>query len=275
MPRNQTKTTADEQLRLCWQGFGIPLNDSWHPTVLRGGFHRGYAQLQSSSEGLLQVRWEPANRKPDLAGRAQEYLQLLQKSARRRKRPLHTRVDGSEFRWHGDFKGYGGLVWDEAHRRVFLIERSGPSRDSFKQEARTVLYGFEIFCGEEVPWEVLGLRLRLPSRLLMRRFEALAGRIAMRFSSRFELVVAERWSLADRLLGSTTLEGWGAKATRLTPSDASGNRARFEGSVRGPLGWLGARRVGAVFHLAEENALVTIVRIGLGSAPIEKWVSTT
>jgi|GEM_PF-3042924 len=272
MPRNQTRTTADEQSRFCWQGFGIPLNDSWHPTVLRGGFRRGYVQLERSSEGLLQIRWEPAKQTPNLNERAQDYLRLLRQSAKKRKRSLHTHSDGSEFRWHGELKGYGGLLWDEESRRVFLIERSGPSRDSFKQEARAILRGFESFTGDVLPWQVLGLRLRLPARLAMRRFDALAGRIAVRFTSRIETVVAERWSLADRLLAQTSLAEWGAKATRLQPAAEHGDIARYEGAARLPLGLLGVRKTGIALHLSEENALVTLVRVGWGSAPLEEWV---
>ncbi len=272
MPRNQTRTAADEQSRFCWQGFGIPLNDSWYPTVLRGGFRRGYVQLESSSEGLLQIRWEPAKQTPNLNERAQEYLRLLRHSAKKRKRTLHTYSAGSEFRWHGELKGCGGLLWDEESRRVFLLERSGPSRDSFKQEARAILRGFEAFSGDVLPWQVLGLRLRLPVRLAMRRFEALAGRIAVRFTSRFETVVAERWSLADRLLAQTTLAEWGAKATRLRPAAEHGDMARYEGAARLPLGLLGVRKTGIALHLAEENALVTLVRVGRGSVPLEEWV---
>jgi len=164
-------------------------------------------------------------------------------------------------------------VWDDGHGRVFLIERSGPSRDSFKQEARAILGGFEAFSGDTIPWEVLGLRLRLPLRLAMRRFDALAGRIAVRFASRFEMVVAERWSLADRLLAQTTLADWGAKATRLRPVDAVSNLAYLAGGTKPPLGLLGVRAAGVALHLPEENTLVTLVRTGRGTIPLQDWVS--
>lgn len=274
MPRNLTKATAEEQFRFCWQGFGIPLSSSWHPTVLRGGFRRGYVQLESSSEGILQIRWEPAKQKPDLEQRAQEYLRLLQQSARKRKRPLQIRMEAGAFRWHGDWKGYGGLYWDEANRRVFLIERSGPSKESFQQEARAILQGFEAFYGEVLPWEVLGLRLRLPARLVMRRFDALAGRVAIRFGAPFETVVAERWSLADRLLAKMTLVDWGTKATRLKPLTRGGEVAHFAGAAKPPLGWLGIQASGVACHLPGENSLVTLVRIGRkGDGPLERWVT--
>lgn len=250
----------------------MPLSDSWYPVVLRGGFSRGYVQLETSSEGLLQIRWEPAKRMPNLNARAREYLRLLEVSARKRKRRLHTRLEGSEFRWHGDLKGYGRLVWDEEYRRVFLMERSGPSRESFKAEARAILDGFQVFCDDVLPWEVLGLRLRLPARLTMRRLDALAGRIAMRFASRFETVVAERWSLADRLLEQTTLADWGSKATRLCPVRESEHMVCLGGTARGPLRWFGIKQSAIVMHSKRDNTLVAVVRKGRGSAPLENWV---
>lgn len=164
-------------------------------------------------------------------------------------------------------------MWDEAHRRVFLIERSGPSRDSFKAEARAVLEGFESYSGDAMPWEVLGLRLRLPARLVMRRFDALAGRIAMRFASRFEAVVVERWSLADRLLEQAPLADWAVKATRLRVMEDGEMTIRLADSALAPLGLLGFAKTGVVVHLVNDNALITLVRVGHGSAPLEDWVA--
>lgn len=165
-------------------------------------------------------------------------------------------------------------MWDEAHRRVFLIERSGPSRDSFKAEARAVLEGFESYSGDAMPWEVLGLRLRLPARLVMRRFDALAGRIAMRFASRFEAVVVERWSLADRLLEQTPLAEWAATATRLRATEDREHTVHLADSALAPLGLVGFAKSGVAVHSVGDNALITLVRVGRGTAPLEDWVAS-
>lgn len=198
----------------------LPVSDAWRPTVLSGSFEKGYVRLEDGI-GILQIRWQTARQSPDLRARVSSYLTLLEKSARKQKKAIQFKQENAAFRWHGDAKGYGAALWDERHGRVFLVERSGPSDVSFKREAKEQIEGLTFPDGEFLPWEVLGLRIRLPKTFRFHRWDPLAGRIRLTFRSRLSTLTAERWSLADRLLREGSLVDWARQAIGGNPTQAA------------------------------------------------------
>jgi hypothetical protein len=157
-------------------------------------------------------------------------------------------------------KGYGKAAWDATNRRVFLMERSGPSDVAFKRESRGQLEAMTFAEGANLDWEVLGLSISLPRRFRFFRWDPLSGRIRLVFRSRFSTVVAERWSLADRLLQDGGLAVWARKAFGATPL------VEREGSVRLVRGGV-FREASLVVHQADRNQILVLrergMRLGL------------
>jgi hypothetical protein len=190
----------------------VQVSEDWRPAALTGNRKQGYVRLEAGSHDLLQIRWEYCKEAPhDLLRRTEKYLAGLQQAAKRRQQNLTFTSSEIgkhvDFKWNADAKGVGRLLFDEATKRVFILERSADKRDSVVAEAHKVFDSFQSYDGV-TPWSVLGFEVRLPTEFELEKFKFLTGRLTLNFKAKGIALTAERWSLADSILKKHDILDW-------------------------------------------------------------------
>jgi hypothetical protein len=232
----------------------LPLSDDWRPAVLAGDYSQGYVRLDGEREDIFQIRWHAVKRATDLNRRVLSYFSSLERAAKRRKNEFWGEMtDASaaiEFEWRAGPKGYGRLWFDEETRRVFILERSGRSQDSFKRPFREAAAEFETHSGARAPWAILGLSLSLPASFRLRRFKLLSGRSEFEFRTKGCSLRAERWAFAEQLIARHGLQEWAVQVSRMKHVEES-NSTRV---------WLTARKSTALVSWNREENQLTMIR---------------
>lgn len=251
-----------------WQGFSIPLNEDWRPSVLSGSNEKGYARLESIYPAAIQIRWQSVRSAPDVNQKARDYLRSLERAARKGKQPFSSSCDAGEFEWHTEHKGYGRIWHDEKTNRVFMLERSGAKNDSFKRHARELFAEFDTYGGDKVPWCVYGIDLSLPSEFRLDTCKFMAGMSAISFSKRGCKLTAERWALAESLLKKRTLEEWARSATGLETAE---QQSETDVVLRGRAGSIGRKKACSLVRLQRVQNQIAVLRSVCASGNEPQW----
>ena len=190
----------------------MQISEEWRPAALTGNLKQGYVRLEAGSDDLLQIRWEYCKEAPrDLPRRTEKYLIGLQQAAKRRKQSLtftSSEIDKHvDFKWNAEAKGVGRLLYDQATKRVFILERSAGKRASIVTEAHRIFDSFQTY-DQVAPWSVLGFEVRLPKEFELEKFKFLTGRLTLNFKAKGIDLTAERWSLADSILKKHDILEW-------------------------------------------------------------------
>jgi hypothetical protein len=102
-----------------------------------------------------------------------------------------------------------------------IVEVMSPQNDSLSSVHRKVFDAMTVQTGEHYVWNVLGLRVAIPSNLNLIKSSFLAGRTTLEFAeSRSPVIVADRWGLASQLLGKHEFEHWARAALGLPKATA-------------------------------------------------------
>lgn len=243
---------------LAWQGFSIPICETWQPAVISGRFNEGYLRLVSESDLYFQIRWNKGRKPESLNKKALEYLSRLEQGFRKRKQPFQPKVDGdgisAGFEWHSSQKGYGSLRYDECSSRMFMLELSGAKEASFKRLARELFEGFSVQGGGMREWRILGLHLALPSKFELSNSKLLSGHIQLEFRAKGWHIKADRWAFAKQIIGNNSLSAWAEAATSMKSENGDDNLVSLVGRPT----LFGKTSSGAVKRFADENKLVLL-----------------
>lgn len=225
---------------------------------------------------MFQIRWESCKKRPaELLPQARKYLASLEAGFQKRRTPLHSvrfeeTEHGVQFKWAGEIKGQGELVYDEPTARVVILERSGRKSDPLASEFRRLVSGFQSH-SDPVPWRIFGFEVDLPRRLGLDKWKFVTGRITLQFKSKASDLTAERWGLANTILGKHALIDW-AKSVTGCAECVRETESEVELVGKAPLGKIGRQTSALVRHDQGGNRLLLLKATHRGEPPRWEWL---
>jgi hypothetical protein len=275
---------APEQI-VGWQGVSLRVPPDWSVTGFQGDAKEGYLRIDSPGTLVAEVRWAQAKKAVNVRKRLDDYLNLVERQAKKRKVPFTGRIKPSEdwqgaleFNYRADRKVRGFIRQCPHCRRVVIAQVSGDKDDAVVNVATQLLDTLQDHSEDGWwTWALLGLVVRLPERFALVKSQVMSGYLMLQFRNRYTEVSVERWGLADVTLKRWTLDEWALRATEWRRIRAQHTRDEVEGHpavhVRGlrrsPTIWL-RRKVerfilrrpeeihGAVWHCEPSNRIYSV-----------------
>jgi hypothetical protein len=185
---------------LGWQGLTVTLPEEWNLAVFAGNNEKGNLRVDDGDGPRLELRWEQPKGSPDLERSIEQFLDHLEKDAKKRGQPSRRAKDPKlvqrsrkrksqlvNFGWVGERSeeiiGQGwGLGWQcaECGRVVVahLIGRGLENPGRTQRLAAAVLDTLECHgSGGWRTWGAFGLQLELPEEFQLGRAKLMTGRI--------------------------------------------------------------------------------------------------
>jgi hypothetical protein len=211
---------APEQI-VGWQGVSLRVPTDWSVTGFQGDAKEGYLRIDSPGTLVAEVRWAQAKKAVDVRKRLDDYLNMVERQAKKRKVPFTGRIKPSEdwqgaleFNYRADRKVRGFIRQCPHCRRVVIAQVSGDKDDAVVNVANQLLDTLQDHSEDGWwTWALLGLAMRLPERFALVKSQVMSGYLMLQFRNRYTEVSVERWGLADVTLKRWTLEEWALQAT--------------------------------------------------------------
>jgi hypothetical protein len=211
---------APEQI-VGWQGVSLRVPPDWSVTGFQGDAKEGYLRIDSPGTLVAEVRWAQAKKAVNVRKRLDDYLNLVERQAKKRKVPFTGRIKPSEewegaleFNYRADRKVRGFIRQCPYCRRVVIAQVSGDKDDAVVNVANQLLDTLQDHSEDGWwTWALLGLVVRLPERFALVKSQVMSGFLMLQFRNRYTEVSVERWGLADVTLKRWTLEEWALQAT--------------------------------------------------------------
>ncbi len=242
-------------------------------------------RIDSPGTLVAEVRWAQAKKAVDVRKRLDDYLNMVERQAKKRKVPFTGRIKPSEdwqgaleFNYRADRKVRGFIRQCPHCRRVVIAQVSGDKDDAVVNVANQLLDTLQDHSEDGWwTWALLGLAMRLPERFALVKSQVMSGYLMLQFRNRYTEVSVERWGLADVTLKRWTLEEWALQATewkRIRAQHMLGEVERhpavhLAGLRRSPTTWL-RRKVerivlrrpeeirGVVWHCEPSNRIYSV-----------------
>lgn len=242
-------------------------------------------RIDSPGTLVAEVRWAQAKKAVNVRKRLDDYLNLVERQAKKRKVPFTGRIKPSEewegaleFNYRADRKVRGFIRQCPYCRRVVIAQVSGDKDDAVVNVANQLLDTLQDHSEDGWwTWALLGLVVRLPERFALVKSQVMSGYLMLQFRNRYTEVSVERWGLADVTLKRWTLDEWALQATEWrriraqpTQGEVEGHPAvHLTGLRRSPTIWL-RRKVerfilrrpqeihGAVWHCEPSNRIYSV-----------------
>ncbi|GIV15570.1 MAG: hypothetical protein KatS3mg022_1005 [Armatimonadota bacterium] len=178
-------------------------------------------RIDSPGSLVAEVRWAQARKRVDVRKRLDDYLNLVERQAKKRKVPFTGRIkpsedwkDALEFSYRADRKVRGFIRQCPQCRRVVIAQVSGDRDDAVVNVANQLLDTLRDHSEDGWwTWALLGLVVRLPEQFALVKSQVMSGYLMLQFRSRYTEVSIERWGLADVTLKRWTLAEWALQAT--------------------------------------------------------------
>ncbi len=268
-----------------WQGVSLQVPPDWSVTGFQGDAKEGYLRIDSPGSLVAEVRWAQARKAVNIRKRLDDYLNLVERQAKKRKVVFTGRIKPSEdwegaleFNYRADRKVRGLIRQCPDCRRVVIAQVSGDKDDAVANIAYQILNTLQDHSSDGWwTWALLGLVVRLPERFALVKSQVMSGYLSLQFRWGYREVTVERWGLADVTLKRWTLEDWalqpaGWKRARVerAQGQARGHPAVMLSGVRtAPVVWLRRKleRVllrrpelahGAVWHCEPGNRIYSV-----------------
>lgn len=291
---------APEQI-VGWQGVSLLVPPDWSVTGFQGDAKEGYLRVDSPGSLIAEVRWAQARKMVNVRKRLDDYLNMVERQAKKRKVTFTGRIKPSEhwegaleFNYRADRKVRGFIRQCPQCRRVVIAQVSGDRDDAVVNVANQILGSLRDHSEDGWwTWALLGLVARLPERFALVKSQVMSGYLSLQFRLGYTEVLIERWGLADVTLKRWGLEEWALQATdwkRVRPQqvhgEAKGHPAvLLTGVRRAPTVWLRRKieRVllrrpeeieGVVWHCEPSNRIYA-VRVERGSSELLQQIAET
>jgi hypothetical protein len=230
---------APEQI-VGWQGVSLRVPPDWSVTGFQGDAKEGYLRIDSPGTLVAEVRWAQAKKAVNVRKRLDDYLNLVERQAKKRKVPFTGRIKPSEdwqgaleFNYRADRKVRGFIRQCPHCRRVVIAQVSGDKDDAVVNVATQLLDTLQDHSEDGWwTWALLGLVVRLPDRFALVKSQVMSGYLMLQFRNRYTEVSVERWGLADVTLKRWTLEEWALQATEWRRIRAQHTLGRSGGTSR-------------------------------------------
>lgn len=258
-------------------------------------------RVDSPGSLIAEVRWAQARKPLNTRKRLDDYLNMVERQARKRKVTFTGRIKPSEewegaleFNYRADRKVRGFIRQCPQCRRVVIAQVSGDKGDAVVNVANQILVTLQDHSEDGWwTWALLGLVVRLPQQFALVKSQVMSGYLNLQFRRGYTEVGIERWGLADVTLKRWRLEEWALQGTdwrrvrpQHAPAEAKGHPATIlMGIRRAPTVWL-RRKVerwllwrpeeirGVVWH-CEPNNRIYAVRVERGSGDLLQQIVET
>ncbi len=268
-----------------WQGVSLQVPPDWSVTGFQGDAKEGYLRIDSPGSLIAEVRWAQARKAVNIRKRLDDYLNLVERQAKKRKAVFTGRIkpseeweDALEFNYRADRKVRGLIRQCPQCRRVVIAQVSGDKDDPVVNVAEQILNTLRDHSEDGWwTWALFGLAVQLPEQFALVKSQVMSGYLSLQFRRGYREVSVERWGLADVTLKRWTLEEWalqiaGWKRTKVerTEGEVGGHPAvRLHGVRVAPMVWL-RRKVdrlvlrrpeemhGVVWHCEQGNRIYSV-----------------
>lgn len=275
---------APEQI-VGWQGVSLRVPPDWSVTGFQGDAKEGYLRVDSPGSVIAEIRWAQARKPVNVRKRLDDYLNMVERQAKKRKIAFTGRIKPSEdwegaleFNYRADRKVRGFIRQCPQCRRVVIAQVSGSKDDAVVNVAQQVLASVQDHSEDGWwTWALLGLVVRLPAQFALVKSQVMSGYLQLQFRCGHMEANIERWGLADVTLKKWTLEewalqtvGWRRLRAQTENGEVKGHRALvLTGVRRSPGVWL-RRKVerfllrrpeevrGIVWHCEQANRIYSV-----------------
>ncbi len=242
-PVSSPSPTSAEKTRrtLGWQGYTTLVPAGWNPGKFSGTRERGDLRVDNENGVRLELRWEESTKAPDIERSVANFLQTLQKDAKKRRTNFKIVADAkvvsrgrkrkeqvTSFGWLGDAAGEvtGGFgaawVCPTCKRVTFahVVGQRGEKAAKIERLAGEILGPLE--CHGEGGWDKWSLfdfEIEIPSAFELGRAQILLSKVEMEWvrprplgiygwGKRAERLKLWRFPVASALLADISLEDW-------------------------------------------------------------------
>ncbi len=232
-----------------WQGLTVQAPPAWNLVAYGGDAKAGNLRLDNGelqAQGVLgmDLRWIPVKGKvsdADLEKRLRQYLDTIEKSAKRQKISAAVQIKSLSddahperlglrgFTWKADKRAAGRIWHCEECRRVVIAQVLGGTRGDFAATAADVLQTLR--CHPEDPdwrtWSLYDLHTALPGDYtLSGKVQLMNIYVQLPFSraNTLDTITVEQWGVANVQLRNAYLDQWFREKNR-----AQEGMLRYEG----------------------------------------------
>ncbi len=216
-----------------WQGMTLQTPPAWNLVGYGGDAKAGNLRLDNGEEGAqgvlgMDIRWLPAKGKltdADLEKRLRQYLDSVEKSARRQKISASVQIKELADARHPERTGLRGFTWKADRRavgriwhctdcgRVVIAQVLGGLRGDFAGTAADALQTLE--CHSQDPdwrtWSLYDLHTQVPSDYaLLGKLQLMNIYVQLPFGrgTSADTITVEQWGVANVQLRNAYLDQW-------------------------------------------------------------------
>jgi len=197
-----------------WRGVSVNLPREWSPGMIQDKRKSGYVRIEDRESVRMELKWNvmQAGFSTSVDKTVEEATRIASKAGEdiKVKRDLRWNIPremgGEFFSIGGDWNAYY-LLATRGDLGVYLRVMGKPGED-IAETAREVLESLRVSAGARTRWAVFGLDTHLPADYEVEKHSLVTGHISMRFRNGVNVLVLDRYSLADIALGDKTLERW-------------------------------------------------------------------
>ncbi len=235
-----------------WQGFSSIVPQNWNPARFGGNRQKGDLRLDDEDGPRFELRWEQSGRGVDVAKSVAQFLERLEKEAKKRGEPFEVLTDVrlvsrsrkrkeqvTSFGWQGQApaemaenlaaQGFG-VAWNCPHceRVTFghIIGRNSDKRDKIERLSSEIFASLECHgSGGWETWSAFDLKLDVPEEFVLARAQLLLNKLELEWKrpqpaglqglgKRADRLVVRRLPIANVLLENQTLDEWAERVLR-------------------------------------------------------------
>jgi len=236
-----------------WQGVSVRVPEEWSPVSVSGEGEAGYLRIASPDTRSLEIKWEETKGSVSVPDALERYFKKLKRTAKKtrhdlriRERPKHL---GSlrppnqapiSYSWEADRRALG-VIWHCGEcRRLVIAELVGMLEDDLSLAAEILKSIHEHGEGGWNTWGLYGLAVDVPAEFRIESQQLTTGYLKLTFRHRAQMLVVERWGLANVVLKGGSSEASPERAWRWFAAREAARLSRYRYRAN-ELAWRGHR----------------------------------
>ena len=221
------KHSASRWTAIGWRNLFVEAPEDWSIGALSGDDSAGYLRIDDAEMPRIELRWEPVRGQEPIEKVVDRYLAKLTEKKGKKTTPVKVRrqlnlikeasilenrtIEGFHWETEGDrpLQAYGILWRCSVCKRTVFVQVIGQEHESIFSIAARVLNSLRDHPeGEMTTWGLYGMRFETPATFVLKDYQLLTGRLALRFSGTAGEIEIERLSLAEIQLDDKPFEHW-------------------------------------------------------------------